>query len=81
MGESQLKKPPLEGRGTVKSYDDAAGRGLIAREGNRDVHVNRAALKDEGVRTLSPGDRVRFQVAEGPKGAFAFEVRKLRAAD
>ena len=76
-GESYLRKLPAVDDGTVKSYDAAVGKGLIAREGNEDVHVNRAALKDESVRILRTGDRVRFQVVEGPKGSFASAVCKL----
>ena len=81
MGEPYLRKLPVIDEGTVKSYDDAVGKGLIAREGSGDVHVNRAALRDESVRTLKTGDRVRFQVVEGPKGSFASAVCKLRTAD
>lgn len=67
--------------GTVKSYDDVMGKGLIAREGHEDVHVNRAALKDASVQTLRPGDGVRFQVVESPKGWFASAVFKLQSAE
>ena len=67
--------------GTVKSYDEVSGKGLITREGHEDVHVNRAALKDASVQTLKTGDGVRFQVVEGPKGWFASAVLKIQAAD
>ncbi|MBD3299380.1 MAG: cold-shock protein [candidate division Zixibacteria bacterium] len=67
--------------GTVKSYDEVVGKGLIAREGHDDVQVNRAALKDASVQTLKPGDGVRFQVVETAKGWFASAVFKLQAAD
>jgi cold shock CspA family protein len=80
MGEPYLRRTPVVDEGTVKSYDDAVGKGMITREGNGDVHVNRAALKDESVRILRTGDRVRFQVVEGLKGSFAFAVCKLQAA-
>jgi CspA family cold shock protein len=67
--------------GTVRSFDDAVGKGLIAREGAIDVYVNRAAIKNLGPRTLVTGDRVRFQVVEGLKGPCAASVHKLQAAD
>lgn len=67
--------------GTIKSYDEVVGKGLIAREGHDDVHVNRAALKDASVQSLKPGDGVRFQVVETPKGWFASAVLKRQTAD
>jgi len=67
--------------GTVKSYNHETGKGLIARDGNEDVHVNHAALKHESVQSLKAGDRVRFQVIEGPKGWFASAVLMLPATD
>jgi cold shock CspA family protein len=80
MAEPYQLQTPKADEGFVKSYDEAAGKGLIARAGNEDVHVNRAGLKDESVQSLKTGDRVRFQVMESPKGSFAFAVRKLQAA-
>ena len=77
MGEPNQKESPKADKGTVKSYDVAVGKGLIARVGNSDVHVNHAALKDESVRALMTGDQVRFQVMESQKGSFAFAVSKL----
>jgi len=71
----------LLAEGTVKSFDDTMGKGLIAREGGKDVYVNRAAIKDLGPRTLVIGDRVRFQVVEGLKGPCAASVHKLQTAD
>ena len=76
-----VQKAPVMAEGTVRSFDDTIGKGLIAREGGMDVYVNRAAIKHLGPRTLVTGDRVRFQVVEGLKGPCAASVRKLQAAD
>lgn len=76
-----VQKAKVIAEGTVRSFEDAIGKGLIAREGSMDVFVNRAAIKDLGPRTLVTGDRVRFQVVEGLKGPCAASVRKLQAAD
>lgn len=63
--------------GIVKSFDDIIGKGLIAREGGKDVSVTRAAIKHDGPRTLVAGDRVRFQLVEGLKGPCAAAVHKF----
>ena len=76
-----VQKAAVIAEGTVRSFEDAIGKGLIARDGSMDVYVNRAAIKDLGPRTLVAGDRVRFQVIEGLKGPCAASVRKLQAAD
>jgi cold shock CspA family protein len=78
MDAVELKKLQTIDEGTVKSYDNVAGKGLIARKENDDVHVNRAALKHVDEQTLQAGDRLRFQVVKGPKGLFASAVLKIR---
>lgn len=72
-----IQKPPVMAEGTVKSYDDVVGKGLIAHEGGRDVYVNRAAIKEQGLHTLVTGDRVQFLLVDGLKGPCAAAVRKL----
>lgn len=63
--------------GTVKSFDELLGKGLIAREGGKDVAVVRAAIKHEAPRTLVAGEHVRFQLVEGLKGPCAAGVHRL----
>ena len=63
--------------GTVKWFDDAKGYGFIVRERGADVFVQRSSIVAEGFRTLSEGDRVSFEVVEGPKGLQAKEVIKI----
>ena len=77
MGGNFVQKAAVLAEGTVKSFDDAAGKGLIVREGGKDVHVNRAALKDQGPRTLAAGDRVRFQLVDGLNWPCAAGVHKF----
>ena len=63
--------------GTVKWFNDAKGFGFITREGGRpDVFVHHTAIVSEGFRSLAEGDRVQFDVVQGPKGAQAANVRK-----
>ena len=64
-------------QGTVKWFNDAKGYGFIVRERGADVFVHHAAILAEGFRTLTEGDRVSFEVVEGPKGLQASNVRKV----
>ena len=77
MGGTFVQKAAVMAEGTVKSFDDAIGKGLIARDGCADVYVNRAAIKHSGSRTLASGDRVRFQLVEGLNGPCAAAVHRL----
>ena len=62
--------------GTVKWFNDAKGYGFISQEGGEDVFVHHTAIQMDGFRTLKEGDRVEFDVAQGPKGLQAANVRK-----
>ncbi len=63
--------------GSVKWFNDAKGFGFISQEGGEDVFVHHTAIQAEGFRTLTQGDRVEFDVVQGPKGLQAANVRKL----
>jgi cold shock protein len=62
--------------GTVKWFNDAKGYGFISQEGGEDVFVHHTAIQMDGFRTLKEGERVEFEVAQGPKGLQAANVRK-----
>ncbi len=81
MDGKSMQKVAVMAEGTVRSYDNVVGKGLIARDGAIDVYVNRAAIKDLGPRTLVSGDRVRFRLIDGVKGPVAASVHKVHAAD
>ncbi|HEX2252829.1 MAG TPA: cold-shock protein [Thermoanaerobaculia bacterium] len=59
--------------GTVKWFDAHRGFGFIGRDGASDVFVHAAEV--EAPRVLAPGDRVCFEVGEGPRGLLARRVR------
>lgn len=64
--------------GTVKWFSDAKGFGFIAPEGGgADIFAHFSAIKMEGFRTLKPGERVRFDLAQGPKGDLAQNIQPL----
>ena len=60
--------------GTVKWFNDAKGFGFISRENGPDVFVHFRAISGSGFRTLAEGQRVMFQVTQGPKGLQAESV-------
>src|SRR5207249_1383380 len=67
-------------KGKVKWFNDAKGFGFIAQESGPDVFVHFTAIQAEGFRSLAEGDTVEFEVAQGPKGLQAQNVRKVRAS-
>jgi len=63
-------------QGTVKWFNDSKGYGFISQEGGEDVFVHHTAIQMDGFRSLSEGDKVEIEVAKGPKGLQAQNVRK-----
>ena len=63
--------------GTVKWFNDAKGYGFISQEGGEDVFVHHTAIQMDGFRTLKEGERVEFDVTQGPKGLQAANVRPI----
>ncbi|MBI3871736.1 MAG: cold-shock protein [candidate division Zixibacteria bacterium] len=63
--------------GTVKWFDDSKGYGFISQDGGKDVFLHYTAIQGEGFRSLAEGDRVSFDIVEGPKGPQAANVKKL----
>jgi CspA family cold shock protein len=60
----------------VKSFSDAKGFGFIAAEDGREVFVHYSSIRGEGFRTLAEGERVEFELVDGPKGPQASNVRR-----
>ena len=64
--------------GTVKWFNNDKGYGFIKRETGEDVFVHHTAIVNQsGYRTLNEGERVEFDVKQGPKGLQAENVRRL----
>jgi CspA family cold shock protein len=64
-------------QGKVKWFNDAKGFGFVQQDGGPDVFVHHTAIIAEGFRSLAEGDRVEFEVKQGPKGLQAANVRKI----
>ncbi|MGI9279139.1 MAG: cold-shock protein [Endozoicomonas sp.] len=60
--------------GTVKWFNVSKGFGFITRDIGEDVFVHYRAIRGEGHRTLSEGQRVEFIVVEKDKGLQAEDV-------
>ncbi len=65
-------------RGTVKWFNEAKGFGFITQaDGGDDVFVHFSAIQGDGFKTLAEGEALEFDVARGPKGLQAANVRKV----
>jgi CspA family cold shock protein len=62
--------------GTVKWFSDSKGYGFIEPEGGGDdVFAHHSCIQMEGYRTLKQGTKVLFELALGPKGKQAQNIR------
>jgi CspA family cold shock protein len=61
-------------QGTVKWFNASKGYGFIQRQSGEDVFVHFSAIQSDGYKTLNEGQRVEFEVKQGPKGLQAENV-------
>lgn len=64
-------------KGTVKWFNSSKGYGFISRDEGDDVFVHYKAIEGEGYKTLDEGDKVQFEVGQGPKGPQAMKVSRV----
>ena len=67
----------MKEKGVVKWFNAAKGFGFIQRETGEDVFVHFSAITQEGYKSLTEGQRVEFEVVQGPKGAQAANVQPV----
>lgn len=60
--------------GIVKWFNADKGFGFISRESGADVFVHFSAIQIDGFKTLEEGQRVRFDIVDGPRGPQAANV-------
>ena len=66
--------------GTVKWFNDDKGFGFITRDdGEKDVFCHHSAIRGQGFKSLSEGQKVEFDVVAGQKGPAAEDVAKIEA--
>lgn len=63
--------------GTVKWFNGTKGYGFLARENGPDVFVHFSAIQSDGYRTLEEGQKVEFEIENGPKGLQAANVKVM----
>ncbi|MFC6152218.1 cold-shock protein [Nocardioides yefusunii] len=65
-------------QGTVKWFNAEKGFGFIAQDnGGDDVFVHFSAIQSNGFKSLDENQKVEFDLAQGPKGPQAENVRPL----
>jgi len=71
------KEKEAMAKGTVKWFNESKGFGFLTSEDGSDVFVHYSAIQDAGFRTLHEGEKVSFEVEQGPKGPKAVNVTKI----
>ena len=61
--------------GTIKRIVSDKGFGFIERQGGPDIFVHFSAIQSAGFRTLKEGQKVEFNVEQGPKGPQAANIK------
>lgn len=62
--------------GTVKWFNDAKGYGFITPDdGSEDLFAHFSAIQMQGFKTLKEGQKVSFEVTQGPKGKQASNIQ------
>lgn len=77
-GSGNTERHVMSTQGTVKWFNAEKGFGFIAPdEGGADVFAHYTAISASGYRSLEENQRVEFEIAQGPKGLQAENIRPL----
>ena len=63
--------------GTVKWFSEQKGYGFIEQDDGKDLFVHHTSISGTGFKSLTEGQRVRFEIEENPKGPKAINVEML----
>ncbi len=64
-------------RGKVKWFNDTKGFGFIEHPDGSDVFVHYSSIRQNGYKSLRPGEEVEYKYEKGPKGLHAVEVLRI----
>ena len=70
-------KEDIVADGIVKWFNSEKGYGFITTNDGKDVFVHYTAIPGEGYRTLTPGDKVEFELVISRKGPQARNVLSM----
>jgi cold shock protein len=71
-------RSPLMITGVVKWFNNAKGYGFVQPDGrDEDVFVHFSAIDMDGYKTLREGQKVQFEISQGPKGLHAANVHRV----
>jgi CspA family cold shock protein len=74
--ESSARKQYAMPSGTVKWFNAEKGFGFIVPDdGSQDLFAHYSAIEATGYRSLEEGQKVTFEVAQGPKGPQAASIK------
>ena len=63
--------------GTVKWFNAEKGFGFITGEDGKDVFAHFSQINSNGFKTLEEGQKVSFNVTQGPKGLQAEDITAI----
>jgi CspA family cold shock protein len=64
--------------GTVKWFNNAKGYGFVTPDqGEQDIFIHFSAISMDGYKTLKEGQKVQFELEEGPKGLHASNLQAV----
>ncbi len=68
-------------QGTVKWFSTEKGYGFIEQDEGEDVFVHHSDIQGTGFKDLDEGEKVEFDLVDGPKGPKAENVVRVDAPD
>ncbi|MBI5723237.1 MAG: cold shock domain-containing protein [Planctomycetes bacterium] len=63
--------------GTVKWFNNTKGWGFLKGDDGVELFAHYSDVAGDGFRSLSAGEKVQYEVEQGPKGAKAVKITRL----